>query len=118
MDFGHAAEKFAEAKHLLTAPPARNPLETITHALHECELGLERVKDDDLDESAKTDLAILRRCMDTTGLEDPTGKRGLWAIKAGQMSFAEIAAFRSAVSGLAGWFTAKLEENGRQRHGR
>lgn len=102
--FAYAAEKFAAARRNLMLPHTQGEAESIKHAFHECDLGLRELDRDALDESASAWVRELEGLMDTSGLTDPTGERGTWAIKAEQLTVDEKIELSQLVDSLACWF--------------
>lgn len=103
MKFPYQAEKFSAARSCLMLPHPKGEAESIAHAFHECHLGLHDLRRDNLDDNARNWLAKLEALMDTTGLEDPSG-RGLWAVKAERLTVDEKLELSRVVDELAAWF--------------
>jgi len=101
--FTYPSEKFSVARSSLMLPHPRGEAASIASAFHECSLGLHDVRDEDLDNHARGWVAKLRELMDTSGIQDPTG-RGMWLIKAEQLSEEEKFELSRIVDELAHWF--------------
>jgi hypothetical protein len=84
------------------APHVDDEASSHVGAFDECSLALKELPNEELDESARSWIATIVRTMDTTGIEDPSG-RGIWAIRAEQLSIEEEQEFSRAVDGLANW---------------
>lgn len=101
--FPYAAEKFAAARRALMIPHTRGEASSIASALHECSLGLSEIIPDDLDDDARTWVRRIEEFMDTTGIDDPTG-RGTLEIKAESLGEKEKFDLSRAIDELAFWF--------------
>jgi len=88
---------------MLMAPHQKGEAESFAAAFHECHLGLQDVRSDDLDDSARSWVSTVRALMDTTGIDDPES-RGAWFLKAEKLSIEEKHQFSRAVDALAHWF--------------
>lgn len=102
--FMYAAEKLDAARRSLMLPHPRGEAQSLANAFHECMLGLGGVRLDDLDENARSWLRTIRETSDTEGIEDPTGQKGTWYIKAERLKDDEKQAFAHAVDELSHWF--------------
>jgi hypothetical protein len=103
MRFAYPTEKFSAARRRLMLPFPHGEAEAIARAFHECSLGLNDLRDEDLDEDARNWAAELRKLMDTSGLQDPSD-RGLWTIKAEQLTEDQMFELSRVVDELAHWF--------------
>ena len=84
-------------------PHTKGEAESIMLAFHECSLGLHDLDRDDLDENARDWVRKLEELMNTDGLNDPSD-RGLWKVKAEQLSNDEKTGLSRVVDELAHWF--------------
>ncbi len=107
MKFAYPAEKFQGARRALMLPFPGGMVDAIAGAFHECSLGLHDIRDDDLESEALAWVRQLRDLMDTTGLEDSTG-RGLWVVKAERLNEEQLFSLSRVVDELANWFDARL----------
>ncbi|MBK5275849.1 MAG: hypothetical protein JJE30_12455 [Desulfuromonadales bacterium] len=103
MKYSYPSEKFSVARHSLMLPHPKGEAESIMHAFHECSLGLHDVDRDSLDDDARKWVHELEELMNTGGLEDPTSK-GLWVIKAEQLTIDNKFRLSHIVDELACWF--------------
>ena len=103
MKYSYPAEKFSTARRCLMLPHTSGEAESIMHAFHECSLGLHDLDRDDLDENARDWVRKLEELMNTDGLNDPSD-RGLWKVKAEQLSNDEKIELSHVVDELAHWF--------------
>jgi hypothetical protein len=101
--FAYQAEKFSAARQCLMLPHPRGEAESIASAFHECSLGLHDLRRDELDNNARQWVAKLEELMETKGLEDPSG-RGLWTVKAQQLTVDQKIELSRVVDELAHWF--------------
>jgi hypothetical protein len=106
--FRYPSEKLSTARRALMAPyPPGGEAEAFLYAFSECDHGLRDVHADDLDDSARSWFRTIRETMDTTGIEDPSG-RGTFLIKAERLTFDQKHAFSSALDELASWFNRRF----------
>ena len=106
VDSGYAAVKLSEARRALMAPHPHGEAASYAAAFRACAGVLDSawpIPRDDLDRQARAWAATIERIMDTTGIEDPSG-RGTFEIRAEQLSDDERRAFSDAVDHLADWF--------------
>jgi hypothetical protein len=101
--YNYPTEKFAVARSSLMLPHPRGEAESIAEAFHECSLGLHRLDEDGLDDDARHWIVVLRRLMNTDGLEDPT-ERGLFLLKAETLTVEDKFELSRVVDELACWF--------------
>lgn len=78
---GYPSEKFAAARRALMLPQPQGDAAAIAVAFQECSLGLPKIDEKSLDESAKSLLSKLKAYMDTADVADPSGK-GRYLVKA------------------------------------
>lgn len=102
--FGYQSEKLSQARSSLMAPHIRGEEYDFAAAFDFCsrafhDLDVTRVEDED----AAGWIEAIKRLMDTSGVEDPTGE-GTWVHRARQMTFEERYEFSNAVDELASWF--------------
>ena len=103
MKYAYQDEKFSTARSSLMLPHTGGEAQSIMHAFHECSLGLRHADRDGLDSHALDWVRKLEELMNTDGLEDSSG-RGLFIIKAEQLSKDEKAEVSRLVNDLANWF--------------
>lgn len=103
MKFAYASEKFSAARRCLMLPHPRGESESIAAAFHECSLCLHDLDLTELDENARLWVAKIRDLMDTTGVQDASG-RGTWAIKADGLTENEKFELSRTIDELASWF--------------
>ena len=104
MKYAYPAEKLSAARRCLMLPHLEGEAQSIMHAFHECELGLDGIDTTDIDnEDVKRWIAKIRELMDTSDIEDPH-QRGTWIIKAEQLSSVQKFELSRAVDELAHWF--------------
>ena len=103
-DFMYQAEKLDAARRALMAPHPKGETQSFVIAFQECDLAFYHLDVNALeDDSARRWVSTIRRLMDTTGLQDPSG-RGLWYVRVEQMSLEDKIEFARAVDELASWF--------------
>lgn len=107
--YDYPAEKLSAARNFLVLLHPKGEAASYAEAFHQCWLGLMELSTDDLDDAARSWVATIKRTMDTTRIQDPSG-RGTWAIKIEQLSSDEKHEFSEAVDELAYWL-------GRRCHG-
>lgn len=111
MKYSYATEKLSAARRALMLPHPEGEAQSIAHAFHECSLGLQDIRVDDLDsDSAQSWVAKIRELMDTSGIEDQSG-RGTWFSKADQLTVNEKLELSRVVDELAHWFEKKFWGN-------
>ena len=109
--FAYQSEKFAAARSCLMLPHPNGEASSIMHAFHECTLGLAGVDRQSLDDDALAWVNELEDLMNTDGLEDPGGERGLWIIKAESLTVEQQSAVSNVIDTLAYWFKAQLRDS-------
>jgi len=103
-DFSRQAEKLDAARRALMAPHPKGETQSFVTAFQECDFALHHLDVNTLeDDNARRWISTIRRLIDTTGLQDPSG-RGLWYVRAEQMSLDDKIEFARAVNELASWF--------------
>lgn len=103
-DFKYQAEKLHEARSALMAPHPQGETESFVEAFHECDLAFHQLDVNMVeDEHALEWIGTIRRLIDTSSLQDPSDK-GLWLIRAEQLTLEEKIEFARAVDELASWF--------------
>jgi hypothetical protein len=80
---------------------------SISEAFAECSAGFRDLRDEDCDDSARQWVNTIREYMDTSGIDDSSG-RGTWRIKAEGMSLDEKYELSAAVDELAHWFSRRF----------
>jgi molybdopterin-binding protein len=80
----------------------------IVAAFSECSLGLERLDRSGLDFNASSWVQRLEDQMNTTGAADPSGRDGLWLVKARTFGVDEQAELTRIIDELAEWFDRYL----------
>lgn len=103
MTSSYQYEKLSSARSALMLPHPHGEAESIAHAFHECQLGLDHLNRDELDDYAREWVSKLENLMDTSDLSDPT-KKGLWEIKAETLSVEDKFELSHVVNELAHWF--------------
>lgn len=88
-------------------PHPRGESDSIANAFHECSLALHRFDKSTVDDTARGWLDELEQLMDTTGLQDPTGSRGLWAVKADSFTVDDMIELSRIIDELAHWFSSE-----------
>jgi hypothetical protein len=106
MKFRYQAEKFADARRALMLPHTHGEHKSIANAFHDCELALDQVAKDHLDDNARLWIQTLEEFMNTSGLSDPHGV-GLWSVKAQEFSVDEKLTISRIVDELAHWFRSR-----------
>jgi len=106
MSISYTDEKFAEARRCLMLPHINGEADSIMGAFHECDLGLQNLDRDILDDCARSCLSKLDELMDTTKITDEEG-RGLWLLKAETLSTDDMIVLSRVISELADWFESK-----------
>lgn len=106
MKYSYLAEKLSAARRCLMLPHPKGEADSIFHAFHECKLGLMGIDINSLDETPRDWIKKLDKLMSTAGLEDPS-KRGLWLIKAEQLSTDDKIELSHVIDELAFWFHQK-----------
>jgi hypothetical protein len=107
MKFGYQAEKFSAARRNLMLPHPRGAAQSIAGAFHACWLGLKDLQTDNLDEGVQNWLEKLEDLMDTSGIEDTSG-RGKWVLKAEQLTEEQKLELSRVIDELAHWFTREF----------
>jgi hypothetical protein len=103
MGYGYTAERFSNARQLLTPPHPEGEHIAVVSALRESRLGLHRMNRSKLDDGVRTLIFQLERYMDTTGFQD-VGDESALTIRAKGMSATEKADIARLVDDLAKWF--------------
>jgi len=102
--FIYQSEKLNAARSSLMAPHPAGEVQGFTNAFYNCFLAFDRFNVDDVkDDSAREWIRKILHLIDTTGLQDTSGK-GLWQVRAEQMSLDEKMEFSRSVDELASWF--------------
>ena len=109
--FAYPSEKFSAARSNLMLPHLRGEADSISMAFSECSLGLAGVDKNTLDDEARRWVAELDDLMDTTGFEDPDGKKGLWMVQAETFTNDEMFQISNLVDTLAFWFREQLRSS-------
>jgi hypothetical protein len=109
MKFGYQAEKFSAARRNLMLPHPQGEAQSIAGAFHECWLGLKDLQTDNLEEGVRNWLKKLKEFMDTSGIEDMSG-RGKWELKAEQMTEEQKLDLSRVIDELAHWFYREFYE--------
>ena len=110
MDYANLAQKLSEARRELMLPHSRGEAESIAGAfsvlsqvLAPGSRALRDMQNDDLDDNATDWVREIQELMDTSGIQDPSG-RGRGLIKAGAFTNDQKLALSRAVDELANWF--------------
>ncbi len=109
MRFAYQSEKLSQARRALMLPHSRGEAESIAEAFHTCFLGFRDLKSDTLDDDARRWFDKITEMMDTTGVQDSTG-RGTWAVKAEGFSTDQKIELSRAVDELSHWFDRRFWE--------
>ena len=107
MKYGYQMEKFAAARSALMLPHHQPEGECIAAAFHACSLGMKDLDVMGLDDEGKRKIRILETLMDTTGIQDPSG-RGTWAIKAEQLTSDQKEELSHVIDDLAAHFSMEF----------
>lgn len=87
-------------------PHPNGESQSIAAAFHNISLGLHHLDAQELDDSSRAWVAIIQDFINTSGLTDIDG-RGLWLVKAEQLTFEQKYELSSTVNELANWFAIK-----------
>lgn len=96
----YLSEKFASARSALMLPHINGEVSSITAAMHEASLGLDKLNRSTLEPSLQDYLREFDDLMNTTGLSDPIGE-GLHAVKARSFTVDQRAQFSRLVDEIA-----------------
>lgn len=96
----YLSEKFSSARSALMLPHVNGEVRSITTAMHEASLGLDKLDRSTLEPSLQDYLREFDKLMDTTGLSDPNDE-GLHAVKARSFTVDQQAQFSSLVDEIA-----------------
>jgi hypothetical protein len=107
MKFGYQVEKFSAARRNLMLPHLRGEAQSIAGAFHECWLCLKDLQTDNLKGDVRNWLEKLKDLMDTSGIEDTSG-RGKWELKAEQLTEEQKLELSRVIDELAQWFTREF----------
>ena len=107
-DFAYPSEKFSVARSTLMLPHPRGEAASITDAFHSCSLGLAHLDKNTLDDDARRWVMDLDDLMNTDGLEDPDGKKGLWMVKAETLTDEQKSQLSLIIDSLAVWFNSQM----------
>ncbi len=110
MKFSYQAETFSSARRSLMLPHPKGEAQSIAGAFHECSLGLHDLQTNDLDENVRDWLNKLEDLMDTSGIEDTSG-RGTWGLKAEQLTEEQKFELSRVIDELAHWFDREFWRN-------
>ncbi len=105
---GYQSEKLSQVRSSLMAPHIRGEEYSFAAAFDFCsrafhDFDVSRVED----ENAVGWIDTIKRLMDTTGVEHPTGE-GTWVQRARLMTFEKKHEFSNAVDELASWFNREF----------
>jgi hypothetical protein len=103
MKYSYQSEKFAKARSCLMLPHPSGEATSIAQAFHECSLGLHDLDRGSTDDNVRTWLSQLDVLMDTSGLED-LNQKGLWHVKASELSNDQKLQLSGIIDELAHWF--------------
>jgi len=103
MRFAYQTEKLSAARRILMLPHSHGEAQSIAAAFHECSLGIKDLKTDDLDDDVRDWLRKLDALMDTSGIEDNSG-RGTYLLKAEQLTEEQMFELSRIIDELANWF--------------
>jgi len=109
--FDYQGEKLSQARSSLMLPHTMGEEQSIASAFEVCDrafhqFDVSRIKDD----NARGWVDTIKRLMDTTGVEDPTGE-GTYTQRARRMNTEEKREFSNAVDELASWFNMEFWSN-------
>jgi hypothetical protein len=96
---GYLHEKLITARRILMLPHAKGEPVSVASAFFECDLGIRDIPETAFDEHALQYVRVIRRIMDCTGVVDPD-KRGLFTVRAHQLTELEKYEFSAAVDDL------------------
>lgn len=103
MKYSYQSQTFSKARSCLMLPHPSGEAASIAQAFHECSLGLHDLDRDNTDDSVRNWLSQLDELMDTSGLEDQD-KKGLWHVKASELSTDQKLQLSGIIDELAHWF--------------
>ncbi len=106
--FTYPSEKFSVARSTLMLPHPRGEAASITDAFRSCLLGLASVDKNTLNDDARQWIMDLDDLMNTDGLEDPDGKKGLWMVKAETLTDEQKSQLSLVIDSLAVWFKSQV----------
>ena len=109
--FSYQGEKLSQARSSLMLPHPMGEARSLALAFELCsrafhQFDTERLQDD----TARVWMETIKRLMDTTGVEDPTGE-GTYFQRARRMTEEEKREFSNAVDELASWFNREFWSN-------
>lgn len=109
--FDYQGEKLSQARSALMLPHTMGEDQSIASAFEVCDrafhqFDVDRIKDD----NARLWVEMIKRLMDTSGVDDPTGE-GTYIQRARQMTTDEKREFSKAVDELASWFNMLFWSN-------
>lgn len=108
-DYAYPSEKLSVARRSLMLPHPRGEAESIAGAFEECSHGLHDLRNEDLDDNARRWVATIKELMDTSGIQDPSG-RGTFVIKAERLTEEQKFELSRVIDELAHWFDMRREE--------
>jgi len=106
--FTYPSEKFSVARSTLMLPHPRGEAASVAAAFHTCSLGLASLDKNALDDDAGRWVMDLDDLMNTDGLEDPDGKKGLWMVKAEMLTDEQKSQLSLIIDSLAVWFKSQM----------
>jgi hypothetical protein len=115
MRYSYQSEKLSKARSCLMLPHSSGEAALIAQAFHECSLGLHDLDRDNTDDHVRNWLSQLDELMDTSGPEN-SDQKGLWHVKACELSIDQKLQLSGIIDELAHWFKRNsydsLQENG------
>ena len=111
MKYMYPAEKLNQARHTLMAPHPEGEAASFADAFEFCDRCRNELDQVD-DELARDWIKAIRKIMETSGLDDPE-RRGLYLVRAEQLTLDEKSEFSRIVDELASWLNRRVfAENG------
>ncbi len=106
LNYFYPTEKLNQARHTLMAPHPEGEAASFADAFglcNACRNGLDQVDD----ELARDWIKAIRKIMETSGLDDPE-RRGLYVVRAEQLTLDEKSEFSRIVDELASWLNRRV----------
>jgi hypothetical protein len=110
MNYSYQAEKLSLARSCLMLPHSQGEAHSIAEAFHNCSLAFHDMDEAGLDDNAREWVRKIKEFMDTTNVEDNSGK-GKWAAKASTLTTDEQLELSNTLNDLASWFCRKGCDN-------
>ena len=109
MQFSYQSEKLSAARACLMLPHTHGEAESIAAAFRNCSLAFHNMDESGLDDSAREWVRKIKQFMDTSGVQDPSGK-GTWAVKASTFTTDQQLELSRLIDELAHWFDRRIWE--------